>query len=357
MAALTLPSSLKESLDATKVDYVQLGASGLRVSVPILGCMSFGSKKWSPWMLEEEESLEILKAAYDRGINTWDTANMYSNGISEQILGQAIKKLNIPRNKLVLMTKCSIYVGEDLEVIGPAHAQHLAQSKDYTNHGGLSRAAIFNAVDESLARLDTPYIDVLQIHRYDSSTPPEETMKALHDLVQSGKVRYLGASSMWATQFANLQFIAETNGWTKFVSMQNYYNLCYREEEREMNRFCKETGVGMIPWSPLHGGLLARPLGVQDSERSKIPAPFGSAFTAADGEIVKRVEEVANKKGWKMAHVALVWHQSKGAIPIIGLNSVARVEEAVELRGKELTADEIAYLEEPYVPKPIAGHF
>lgn len=222
---------------------------------------------------------------------------------------------------------------------------------------GLSRAAIFNAVEASLARLGTPYIDVLQIHRYDESTPPEETMKALHDLVQSGKVRYLGASSMWATQFANLQHVAERNGWTKFVAMQNYYNLCYREEEREMNRFCKETGVGIIPWSPLFGGLLARPFGVQESERSKIPSPFGSAVTPADEQIVKRVEEVAGKKGWKMAQVALLWLRSKGAIPVVGLNSISKVEEAVELRGKELSAEEVEYLEEPYIPKPIAGHF
>ncbi|RSL40830.1 hypothetical protein CEP54_016003 [Fusarium duplospermum] len=357
MASQDLPISLKNSLDTTKVDYAQLGASGLRVSVPILGCMSFGSKKWHPWIIDEDASLEILKAAYDRGINTWDTANMYSNGISEEILGKAIKKFDIPRHKLILMTKCSVFVGEDLEVVGPAHGQFMAQSKDYVNQGGLSRAAIFNAVEASLARLGTPYIDVLQIHRYDQSTPPEETMKALHDLVQSGKVRYLGASSMWATQFANLQHVAERNGWTKFVAMQNYYNLCYREEEREMNRYCKETGVGIIPWSPLFGGLLARPFGVQDTERSKIPSPFGSAITPADEQVVKRVEEVANKKGWKMAQVALLWLRSKGAIPIVGLNSISKVEEAVELRGKELSAEEVEYLEEPYIPKPIAGHF
>ncbi|WAO94653.1 Aldo-ket-red domain-containing protein [Fusarium falciforme] len=357
MASQNLPISLKNSLDATKVDYAQLGASGLRVSVPILGCMSFGSKKWHPWLIEEEEALEILKAAYDRGINTWDTANMYSNGVSEEILGKAIKKFNLPRHKLVLMTKCSVFVGEDQEVVGPSHGQCMVQSKDYVNQGGLSRTAIFDAVEASLARLGTTYIDVLQIHRYDQSTPPEETMKALHDLVQSGKVRYLGASSMWATQFAGLQHVAERNGWTKFVSMQNYYNLCYREEEREMNRFCKETGVGIIPWSPLFGGLLARPFGVQDTERSKIPSPFGSAITQADEHIVKRVEEVAGKKGWRMAQVALLWLRSKDAIPVAGLNSISKVEEAVELRGKELSAEEVEYLEELYIPKPIAGHF
>lgn len=201
------------------------------------------------------------------------------------------------------------------------------------------------------------YIDILQIHRYDPSTPPEETMKALHDLVQAGKVRYIGASSMWATQFANLQHVAATNGWTQFVSMQNYYNLCYREEEREMNRFCKETGVGIIPWSPLFGGLLARPLGVKESERSKTPAPFGSSVTSADEEIIRRVETLAGKKGWKMVDVALVWLRSKDAIPIVGFNSIARVKDAAALRGKVLEKDEVEFLEAPYVPKPIAGHF
>lgn len=221
---------------------------------------------------------------------------------------------------------------------------------------GLSRTAIFNAVDASLSRLNTSYIDLFQIHRYDPSTPPEETMKALHDLVQLGKVRYIGASSMWATEFANLQFVAEKNGWTKFVSMQNYYNLCYREEEREMNRFCKATGVGIIPWSPLYGGHLARPLGESDSERSKRPPKYGSGVTPADEEIIKRVGEVEQKKGWKMAQVSLVWLRSKGAIPIIGANSVSRVEDAVSLRNKVSTEDELAYLEEPYVPKPVVGH-
>jgi aryl-alcohol dehydrogenase-like predicted oxidoreductase len=183
-------------------------------------------------------------------------------------------------------------------------------------------------------------------------------MKALHDLVQSGKVRYIGASSMWATQFATLQFVAEKNGWTKFISMQNYYHLCYREEEREMIRFCKETGVGIIPWSPLYGGLLAKPLGVKDSPRSKAGSGgMGSAFTQTDEVIIKRVEEVAEKKGWSMAQVGLIWLKMKGAVPTTGINSVARVEEAADLRSKELNEEEVSYLEEPYVPKPIAGHF
>ncbi|KAH8812360.1 NADP-dependent oxidoreductase domain-containing protein [Xylogone sp. PMI_703] len=353
---MELPASLQKSLNGTKVEYVNLGRSGLRISVPVLGAMGFGSKQWAPWVLEEEEAIDILRAAYDRGLNTWDTANMYSNGISEEIIGKAMKRLNIPRQKLVIMTKCSIYVGEEPGIHGPPFAEQMGQSKDYVNQGGLSRAAIFNSVEASLARLGTPYIDLFQIHRYDPTTPPEEIMKALHDLVQMGKVRYIGASSMWATQFATLQFVAEKNGWTKFISMQNLYNLLYREEEREMIRYCNETGVGIIPYSPLFGGKLARPLGNDDSIRAKSPAPMAWKLTDEEELIIKRVEEVATKRGWKMGHVALAWLRSKGAIPIVGCNSVGRIEEACDVRGKSLTPEEVKYLEEPYAPKNIVGH-
>ncbi|KAG4420921.1 hypothetical protein IFR04_005898 [Cadophora malorum] len=349
-----IPAALQKSIDATKVEYVQLGRSGLRVSSPILGGMSFGSKKWMPWNLEEEDSLRILKAAYDRGVNTWDTANMYSNGLSEEIIGKAIKKFDIPREKLVLMTKCYIYVAEQVDTYGAVLGETMAKTKDYVNRGGLSRSAIFKAVEASLKRLGTDYIDLYQIHRYDPTTPPEETMKALHDLIESGKVRYIGASSMWATQFANMQFIAEKNGWAKFVSMQNYYNLLYREEEREMIRFCNDTGVGLIPYSPIAGGKLARPAGYDESTRSQMKGP---QMTEADLEIVKRVEEIAEKKGWKMSQVALAWLRSKGAVPINGFNSEERLDEACEVRGKTLDAEEVKSLEEPYVPKAVVGHF
>lgn len=221
---------------------------------------------------------------------------------------------------------------------------------------GLSRSAIFASVDASLARLGTSYIDVLQIQRFDPTTPAEETMKALHDLVQAGKVRYLGASSMWATQFAQLQFVAESRGWTKFVSMQNYYNLCYREEEREMMRYCRQTGVGVICWSPLFAGRLARPVGYDKSARSKRPSPHHPGMTKQDEEIIARVEEVAEKRGWKMSHVALAWHANKGTIPIVGASSVERLEDMCELQGKELTEEEVEFLEEPYRARPVAGH-
>lgn len=220
----------------------------------------------------------------------------------------------------------------------------------------MTRSGIFHAVDQSLARLGTTYIDLLQIQRFDPLTPPEETMKALHDLVQSGKVRYIGASSMWATQFAQLQFLAESKGWTKFISMQNYYNLCYREEEREMNRFCNDTGVGLIPWSPLFAGRLARPVDDKSSVRSKRPSYHHSGLIDADEVIINRVEEIANKKGWKMSHVALIWLKSKGVTPIVGCTSVERIADMGELKGKELTAEEIKYLEEPYQARPVAGH-
>ncbi|KAL8644518.1 MAG: hypothetical protein Q9210_007216, partial [Variospora velana] len=222
-------------------EYKQLGKSGLRVSVPILGAMSFGDKRWAPWVIEEDEALPLLKAAYNRGLNTWDTANVYSNGASEEIIGKAIKKYNLPRHKLVILTKCcgTTREGNDPETLA---LKDIDQTVDYVNQRGLSRQGIFNAVEASLRRLDIPYIDVFQIHRYDKTVPVEETMEALHDLVKSGKVRYIGASSMWAYQFATMQFVAERRGWTKFVSMQNQYSLLYREEEREMNKFCYETG-------------------------------------------------------------------------------------------------------------------
>ncbi|AEO59186.1 Aldo/keto reductase-like protein [Thermothelomyces thermophilus ATCC 42464] len=351
---------LKESLENSKVEYRRLGNSGLRVSVPIFGCMSFGDPRTLDWAIGEEEALPLLKAAYDRGLNTWDTANVYSNGASEIIVGKALKRYNIPREKVVIMTKCCFAVGEEPELRAFFVQKELAESKDYVNQFGLSRAAIFNQVEASLKRLDTPYIDLLQIHRFDPNTPIEETMKALHDLVQSGKVRYIGASSMWATQFARMQFCAERNGWTKFISMQNQYNLLYREEEREMNRFCNDTGVGLIPWAPLCRGHLARrPEQYGTTPRSKgekenVPGAHGTV--EPDLTIIKRVIEVADKHGWPMSHVALAWINKRVTSPIIGFSKLERLEEAIAARGKVLTEEEEKYLEELYQPKPINGH-
>lgn len=228
--ATSMPASLKASVESTKVDYAQLGKSGLRMSVPILGAMSFGSKEWMDWVVDDEQTvMELLKGAYDRGLNTWDTANIYSNGESERLIAKAIKKYNLPRHKLVLLTKCFCTVGEEPGIVHIDWNKDMVASRDYVNQSGLSRQAIFNAVDASLKRLETDYIDLLQIHRFDPSVRIEETMEALHDLVKAGKVRYIGASSMWAYQFAQMQFVAEKHGWTKFVSMQNQYSLVSSE--------------------------------------------------------------------------------------------------------------------------------
>jgi len=350
-----MPESLRVSLEGSKAEYVQLGKSGLRVSNPIFGAMSIGHPDWAPWVIDEEKSLPLLKAAFDRGLNTWDTANVYSNGVSEEIIGKAIKKYEIPRHKLVILTKCYGTVGEEPKLRGVFFPKEMQESKDYVNQMGLSRQAIFNAVDASLKRLDTPYIDLLQIHRFDSNTPIEETMEALHDLVKSEKVRYIGASSMWATEFAQMQFVAEKRGWTKFISMQNQYSLLYREEEREMNRFCDATGVGLIPWAPLCRGHLARPF-EQFGNTTRSAPEKEKGLSDADVETIKRVQELAEKKGWKMSQVALAWINKRIASPIIGFSSVERIDEAIEVRGKKLTEEEEKYLEELYQPKIISGH-
>lgn len=306
-------------------------------------------------------ALPILKYAFDQGVNTWDSANSYSNGASEAIIGKAIKKFNIPRAKLVIMTKCfNLASDEDVRIRSYAMPDQVSKSKDYVNQCGLSRQAIFQQVDRSLERLDVEYIDLLQIHRFDPQVPMEETMKALHDLVQSGKVRYIGASSMWATEFAQLQFCAEKNGWTKFVSMQNHYNLLYREEEREMNRFCDATGVGLIPYGPLCRGHLARPaaefgLSLRSADE-KAGWKGGQGTVEPDVSIIKRLQETAAKRGWCMSHVALAWINGKVTSPIIGGSSVKRLEEVIGSRGKKLTDEETKYLEELYEPKMIMGH-
>ncbi|KAI0180104.1 aldo/keto reductase [Hypoxylon sp. FL1284] len=360
MAAPPLPPSLQKSLEHSKCEYRQLGNSGLRISVPVFGCMSFGDAKAQSWAIDEAEALPLLKHAYDNGLNTWDTANIYSQGASEVIVGKALKKYKIPRDKVVIMTKIFWGVGETPDVRHFMHRDAVAGSKDYVNQYGLSRTAIFNAVEASLRRLGTDYVDVLQIHRFDYDAPVEETMRALHDLVQAGKVRYLGASSMWAVNFARMQFAAERRGWTPFVSMQNHYNLLYREEEREMNRFCRDTGVGLLPWAPLCRGHLARPpaeFGSTERSRLEKDASPGSHGTVEpDLSIIARVQEIAARRGWPMSHVALAWISRRVASPIIGFSSIARIDEALAARGKFLTDEEEVYLEELYQPKQIAGH-
>ncbi|KAJ1560344.1 hypothetical protein HK096_009126, partial [Nowakowskiella sp. JEL0078] len=318
------------------MEYIRLGNTGLKVSKICLGCMSYGSPEWQPWVLGEEESIKLIKAAYDAGINFWDTANVYSNGESEKIVGKALKVLGIPRERVVIATKLFVRVGDT-----PSEVTFLSnpvQSPRVVNQGGLSRKHIFEAVEKSLQRLGTDYIDLYQIHRWDTNTPIEETMEALNDLVRSGKVRYIGASSMYAWQFAKANHVAEKNGWAKFVSMQNYYNAIYREEEREMLPFCKDSGVGVIPWSPLAQGLLTgRKQGESARSGTARAAQNYNSLTESDNIIIERVQELAKKISERTksdvtaSQVATAWILSKDVVtaPIVGISKLKYLEDAV----------------------------
>ncbi|KZS88520.1 Aldo/keto reductase [Sistotremastrum niveocremeum HHB9708] len=338
---------MSSDTQSTPVEYRRLGNCGLRVSVPIIGGMCLGDTRWQSWVKSEDEALPMLKAAWDRGINTIETADVYSNGESERIIGKFIKKYNIPRSKLVILGGCGLLVSDtptDITWFKP----HLSNLPQYVNQSGLSRQSIFHAIDESLKRLGTDYIDLYQVGRFDYNTPVEETMEALHDLVKMGKVRYIGASSMWAWQFAWMNHVAELRGWTKFVSMQSQYSLLYREEEREMNAYCNKFGIGLIPWGPMADGRLTRPLNSSSTTRNDAYQASGlrRKHSEADEEIIKRVEEIAKKRGWKMAQVALAWVGGKVCSPIVGVTSIERVHEAI-FTGKTLKEEEIKYLEEP----------
>jgi len=342
----------------TKVPYVRLGKSGLKVSRIILGTMQYGDSRWQPWVIgDEEEAIRHIKAAYDAGIQSFDTANVYSNGASEIILGNAIKKLNLPRDEIVVMTKLFMTVakepGTNLIVTG--------QNPDevgYVNQHGLSRKHIFESVKHSLERLQLDYIDLFQCHRFDKETPIEETMQALHDVVQAGYVRYIGMSSCHAWQFHAMQNYAIANKLTPFISMQNHYNLIYREEEREMLPTLKYFGVGSIPWSPLGRGLLTRPLS-EKTTRGNTDWAVGR-YLAGRGteEIIKRVEEVAKKRGISMAQVSVAWTLAKDEVsaPIVGTTSLKNLEDIIEGVKVTLTPEEIKYLEEPYQPQGLIGH-
>lgn len=325
------------------MEFQNLGNSGLKVSKIILGAMSFGKKSWREWVLEDEEMvMSLLKQAYDSGIRTFDTADMYSDGESERIIGRFLKKYNINRSTVVIFSKCYFLIQDDPSLENNA--------LNAINRHGLSRKHIMDAVDASVERLGT-YIDLYQIHRYDPDTPREEVMGALNDVVKSGKVRYIGASTMRGVEFAQLQFTAEKNGWTKFISMQNYYNLVYREEEREMIPFCKENGIGLIPWSPIARGVLAKPLGAEASVRTKTDASISRHALDAipsNQEVIKRVEKVAKDKGVSMAMVSIAWVLSKGACPIVGFNKPERIEEAIKALSVKFTDEELKYLEVPY---------
>ncbi|KIK53006.1 hypothetical protein GYMLUDRAFT_49584 [Collybiopsis luxurians FD-317 M1] len=340
------------------MSYVRLGSSGLKVSSLILGCMSYGSPEWEDWVLSEEEGIKHIKAAYDAGINTFDTADVYSNGLSEVILGKAIKQHNIPREKIVVMTKVFFAVGKTPGYNTVNVSKEELDKNGYLNQRGLSRKHIFDAVKQSLQRLQLDYVDVLQCHRFDYETPIEETMQALHDVVKAGYARYIGMSSCWVWQFHAMQNYAINNNLTPFISMQNHYSLLYREEEREMFPTLKHFGVGSIPWSPLARGLLSRPLD-QQTKRGEIDGDVRvHEKIDAAAAIIKRVEQVANKKGYKMAQIALAWVMAKADVtaPVIGTTSLANLYELIAAVDIKLTKEEIEYLEEAYKPRAVMGH-
>ncbi|KAJ6576717.1 aryl-alcohol dehydrogenase [Mycena vulgaris] len=344
---------------APKMEYVRLGKSGLKISKIVLGCMSYGNPNWSGnWVLPEEEASKHIKAAYDAGINAFDTANVYSNGLSEEVLGRAIKQHQLPRDEIVVMTKVFCPLSRD-----PTEFLYLGDldAAGYVNQHGLSRKHIFDSVKHSLRRLQLDYIDLLQCHRFDHNTPIEETMQALHDVVKAGYVRYIGMSSCYAWEFHTMQNYAIANNLTPFISMQGHYNLLYREEEREMVPTLKHFGVGAIPWSPLARGALTRPLVKQeDTKRGTSDGMPPGTYTqsAANKTIVNRVEELAQKRGISMAQVSVAWALSKDVIsaPIVGTTSLANLADAVAAIHIKLTEDEIKYLEEPYQPMAIIGH-
>ena len=325
------------------MDYVNLGSTGLKVSRVCLGTMTYGSKKWREWVLDEQESRPFIQRALESGINFFDTADMYSLGASEEVLGRALKDFGPTRDRLVIATKVFNPMGDD------------------PNQRGLSRKHIRHAIDDSLRRLGTDYVDLYQIHRFDPHTPMEETLEALDEVVRAGKALYLGASSMFAWQFAQMLAISDANGWARFVTMQNHYNLLYREEEREMNPLCQSEGVGLIPWSPLARGLLA---GSRKSNTTRARTDdfatklYGKETAQADQRIVERVEEIGRERGIAPAQVALAWllHQPGLVAPIVGASKPHHLDDAVAAVEVKLSAEEIARLEEPYLPHAIAGH-
>jgi aryl-alcohol dehydrogenase (NADP+) len=320
--------------------YVTLGRTGMYVSRICLGCMSFGEpgRGGHPWSLDEEASRPLIRRAIEAGINFFDTANVYSLGSSEEITGRALKDF-AKRDEIVLATKVHGVMRE-----GP-------------NGRGLSRKAIMTEIDHSLTRLGTDYVDLYQIHRWDRRTPIEETMEALHDVVKSGKARYIGASSMYAWQFAKAQHVAEANGWTKFVSMQNHYNLIYREEEREMLPLCLDQGVGVIPWSPLARGRLTRDWDTTTA-RSETDEFGQNLYLPEDQQVHEQVAEVARARGIPRAQVAMAWLLGRPGVtaPIVGVTKASHLDDAVAALDVELTRQETEQLEKPYVPHRIAGH-
>ncbi len=325
------------------MEQVRLGATGLHVSRVCLGMMSYGDDSDRPWVLDEAAAAPIVRAAVEGGITFFDTADVYSQGASEVATGRLLRDL-LPRDELVVATKVHGAMGE-----GP-------------NRRGLSRKHVLSAIDASLGRLGMDHVDLYQIHRWDPHTPIEETMEALHDVVRAGKARYLGASSMFAWQFAKAQHVAERHGWTPFVAMQDHLNLLYREEEREMLPQCRDMGVGVLPWSPLARGLLAGTRtrdGERRTERARTDAFTDQLYgRPEDFDVIDRLEEVAAARGAPPAQVALAWLLAKPGVtaPIVGATKPGHLEDALAAERLALTEDEVARLEEPYLPHPVLGH-
>jgi aryl-alcohol dehydrogenase-like predicted oxidoreductase len=325
------------------MQYVNLGRTGLKVSRICLGMMTYGSKKWREWVLEEEASRPFIQRALEMGINFFDTADVYSLGVSEEITGRALRDF-ARREEVVIATKVFF------------------DMNGKPNGNGLSRKHIMEGIDNSLRRLGTEYVDLYQIHRWDYGTPIEETMEALHDVVKAGKALYIGASSMFAWQFAKAQYTADLHGWTRFVAMQNHLNLVYREEEREMLPFCQDQGVGVIPWSPLARGFLvgnrSREGGGETARAQTDTFAQDMYYQPEDFDVVDRVKEVAAERGVSPAQVAIAWLLHKPAVtsPIIGASKMSHLEDAVAAVEVSLSAEEIKRLEEPYRPHPVLGH-
>ena len=326
------------------MQYVNLGKTGLKVSRLCLGMMSYGSKKWREWVLEEAEARPFIKHALDAGINFFDTADVYSTGASEQVLGNTLKAFGVIRENVVIATKVNGVMSDDI------------------NDRGLSRKHIMDSIDKSLRRLQMDYVDLYQIHRWDYEVPIEETLEALHDVVRAGKARYIGASSMFTWQFAKAQYTADQHGWTRFVSMQDHYNLVYREEEREMIPFCIDQGIGLVPWSPMARGFFAgnRSKGGGGETIRARSDPFADQlyFREEDFTVADRAREIAAEHNASGSQIALAWLLNKPHItaPIIGASKMEHLDQAIAALEIKLSADEIKRLEEPYQPHPVLGH-
>lgn len=325
------------------MEYVNLGRSGLKVSRLCLGMMSYGTPTWRPWVLDEAASRPFVQKALEAGINFFDTSNMYSQGMSEEVTGRALRDF-ARREEVVVATKVFFPTGD-----GP-------------NQRGTSRVHIMNAVDASLRRLGTDYIDLYQIHRWDYTTPIEETLEALHDVVKAGKARYIGASSMYAWQFTKSLYLADLRGWTRFISMQNHYNLVYREEEREMLPLCRAEGIGVLPWSPLARGFLAgnrQQPQTGETERARTDT-FAHEFYYRENDysVLARLKDLASRMGYSPAQLALAWilHQPGITSPIIGATKMYQFDELLRTLEIRLSSDDLKYLEEVYTPHPVLGH-